>query len=142
GVGDRDATAGPTRSDRPRPIQSQEDAVTFRRTASFGAANSAAPVYRPEPVISEVEPAPELDLPAPPAPISQPVVAMAEEARPIFGAEHDVKPSATAPEKCANVIAAGSSWQGSLAIDDSVRIDGRVSGDIEAKGTIHISEGA
>ncbi|HEY7268589.1 MAG TPA: polymer-forming cytoskeletal protein [Dehalococcoidia bacterium] len=56
--------------------------------------------------------------------------------------ERDSRSMATAPEKCANVIAVGAKWKGSLNVADSVRIDGQVSGDIEAKGTIHISEGA
>jgi cytoskeletal protein CcmA (bactofilin family) len=56
--------------------------------------------------------------------------------------ERDSRSLATAPEKCANVIAVGAKWKGSLNVADSVRIDGQVSGDIEAKGTIHISEGA
>ena len=56
--------------------------------------------------------------------------------------ERDPRTEPTAPDKCTNVIAAGSRWKGSLAISDSVRIDGQLSGDIEAKGTVHISEGA
>jgi cytoskeletal protein CcmA (bactofilin family) len=56
--------------------------------------------------------------------------------------ERDSRTLATAPEKCVNVIAVGAKWKGSLVIADSVRIDGQMSGDIDAKGTIHISEGA
>jgi cytoskeletal protein CcmA (bactofilin family) len=54
----------------------------------------------------------------------------------------DNRSGPTAAEKCANVIAAGSRWNGSLNIDDSVRIDGQLSGEINAKGTVHISDGA
>jgi cytoskeletal protein CcmA (bactofilin family) len=56
--------------------------------------------------------------------------------------ERDSRNLATPPEKCVNVVAAGAKWKGSLNIADSVRIDGQLSGDVEAKGTIHISEGA
>lgn len=49
---------------------------------------------------------------------------------------------ATAADQCANVIAAGSKWSGTLNIDDSVRIEGNVTGEIVAKGTVHISDGA
>ena len=49
---------------------------------------------------------------------------------------------ATAPEKCSNVIAAGAKWQGSLVVEDSVRIDGVFSGEIQAKGTVHVADGA
>jgi cytoskeletal protein CcmA (bactofilin family) len=48
----------------------------------------------------------------------------------------------TPPERCTNVIAAGSKWKGSLSVQESVRIDGQLSGDIEAVGTIHIADGA
>ena len=48
----------------------------------------------------------------------------------------------TDAQNCPNVIASGAKWNGSLSIDDSVRIDGQVAGEIVAKGTIHISEGA
>ncbi len=56
--------------------------------------------------------------------------------------ERDSRSAPTPPEKCVNVIAAGSRWKGSLNISDSVRVDGQLSGDIEAKGTVHIAEGA
>lgn len=48
----------------------------------------------------------------------------------------------TAPEQCTNVLASGARWKGSLKVEDSVRIDGVFSGEIEAKGTVHISNGA
>jgi cytoskeletal protein CcmA (bactofilin family) len=56
--------------------------------------------------------------------------------------EREVRPVATDPDKCANVVAAGSRWSGSLTIDDSVRIEGQLSGEVNAKGTVHISDGA
>jgi len=45
-------------------------------------------------------------------------------------------------DKCANVIAASSKWSGTLNVEDSVRIEGQLSGEVNAKGTVHISEGA
>jgi cytoskeletal protein CcmA (bactofilin family) len=49
---------------------------------------------------------------------------------------------ATPADQCANVIASGSKWSGTLNIDDSVRIEGNLTGEIVAKGTVHISDGA
>jgi cytoskeletal protein CcmA (bactofilin family) len=68
-----------------------------------------------------------------------------EEPRTSFGApmpERDTRLGPTSAEKCANVIAAGSKWNGTLNIDDSVRIEGQFTGEVVAKGTVHISEGA
>lgn len=48
----------------------------------------------------------------------------------------------TDADKCSNVIATGSRWSGTLKIDDSVRIEGQLSGEVDAKGTVHIAEGA
>lgn len=48
----------------------------------------------------------------------------------------------TPPDRCTNVIAAGARFKGSLKVEDSVRIDGVFSGEVEAKGTVHVSEGA
>ncbi|MPZ49295.1 MAG: hypothetical protein GEU75_08345 [Dehalococcoidia bacterium] len=56
--------------------------------------------------------------------------------------EREARAMPTEADKCANVIAAGSKWNGSLNIDDSVRIEGQLSGEVNAKGTVHISEGA
>jgi cytoskeletal protein CcmA (bactofilin family) len=47
-----------------------------------------------------------------------------------------------APDKCTNVIAAGSKWKGSLSVHESVRIDGQLSGEVDAVGTVHIADGA
>jgi cytoskeletal protein CcmA (bactofilin family) len=57
-------------------------------------------------------------------------------------AEREARPMPTESDKCPNVIAAGSRWSGSLNIEDSVRIEGQVSGEIIAKGTVHIADGA
>ncbi len=46
------------------------------------------------------------------------------------------------PDRCSNIVASGAKWQGTLTVDDSVRIDGTFSGEIRAKGTVHVSEGA
>ena len=48
----------------------------------------------------------------------------------------------TPPERCANVIAAGARWQGTLTVEDSVRIDGNFSGEVQTKGTVHVADGA
>jgi cytoskeletal protein CcmA (bactofilin family) len=68
---------------------------------------------------------------------------------PTFTADRDPRTTmaepgngATPADKCANVIAAGSKWNGTLNLDDSVRIEGNLTGEIIAKGTVHISEGA
>jgi cytoskeletal protein CcmA (bactofilin family) len=47
-----------------------------------------------------------------------------------------------APEECSSVIGSGSTWQGNLTTDASVRLEGKVSGDIKASGTVHITDGA
>jgi cytoskeletal protein CcmA (bactofilin family) len=46
------------------------------------------------------------------------------------------------PDQCASVIGAGTTWQGNLTSDASVRLDGKVSGEIKAAGTVHVTEGA
>ncbi len=48
----------------------------------------------------------------------------------------------TPPERCTNIVATGAKWKGTLKVDDSVRIDGTFSGEIDTKGTVHVSEGA
>lgn len=48
----------------------------------------------------------------------------------------------TPAEKCNNVVAAGAKWQGTLIVEDSVRIEGMFSGEIQAKGTVHVADGA
>lgn len=47
-----------------------------------------------------------------------------------------------APDQCASIIGAGTTWQGNLTSDGSVRLDGKVSGEVKAAGTVHITEGA
>lgn len=70
---------------------------------------------------------------------------------PSFGSDrYTSAPAATAspndgplaPDRCTNVVAAGARWKGSLKVEDSARIDGVFSGEIDAKGTVHVSEGA
>jgi cytoskeletal protein CcmA (bactofilin family) len=46
------------------------------------------------------------------------------------------------PDQCASIIGAGTVWQGTLTSDASVRLDGKVSGEVKAAGTVHITEGA
>lgn len=47
-----------------------------------------------------------------------------------------------APDDFSSVIGAGSAWKGDFSTEGSVRLDGKVSGNIKAAGTVHISEGA
>ena len=58
------------------------------------------------------------------------------------GAATETLNGVTPADKCANVIAAGSKWNGTLNIDDSVRIEGNLTGEVVAKGTVHIADGA
>jgi cytoskeletal protein CcmA (bactofilin family) len=51
-------------------------------------------------------------------------------------------PGPTPPDRCTNIIAAGAKWKGTLTVDDSVRIDGIFSGEIQSKATVHVAEGA
>ena len=74
---------------------------------------------------------------ATPAPAASP-----SSSFPSFDRERENRAMPTSAEQCANVIAAGSKWNGSLNIDDSVRIEGQLSGEVNAKGTVHISESA
>ncbi|HEX5140813.1 MAG TPA: polymer-forming cytoskeletal protein [Dehalococcoidia bacterium] len=76
-------------------------------------------------------------------PDAQPSPFTTTEPRSNFGSSSSPAASgATSPDRCTNVIAQGARFKGSLKVDESVRIDGVFSGDIDAKGTIHISEGA
>ncbi len=71
--------------------------------------------------------------PTPPAPLPAPEPAFARQAA---GA------GPTPPQDCASVVSIGSTWQGTLKIDGSVRIDGQFSGEVEAQDTVHIAESA
>ncbi len=101
-----------------RPPRSE---ATLLGDASKVLASRPAALSRNNP---ESEPKPEARVPPAPSP-----------ALPSIGAPN-------APDRCANVVASGAKWQGTLAVDDSVRIEGSFSGEIRAKGTVHISEGA
>jgi cytoskeletal protein CcmA (bactofilin family) len=46
------------------------------------------------------------------------------------------------PDECTSIIGAGSTWKGNLATEGSIRLDGKVSGEIKAAGTVHITDGA
>jgi cytoskeletal protein CcmA (bactofilin family) len=46
------------------------------------------------------------------------------------------------PDDCSSVIGNGSVWQGNFQTDGSVRLDGKVSGEVKAAGTVHITKGA
>ena len=49
---------------------------------------------------------------------------------------------AAAADDCSSIIGAGSVWQGNFSTDGSVRLDGKVSGEVKAAGTVHITDGA
>src|SRR6185295_11521346 len=55
--------------------------------------------------------------------------------------EDQVERPAT-PEDCSSTIGQGSVWQGNFQTDGSVRLDGKVSGEIKAAGTVIITNGA
>jgi cytoskeletal protein CcmA (bactofilin family) len=46
------------------------------------------------------------------------------------------------PDDCSSTLGAGSVWQGNFQTDGSVRLDGKVSGEVKAAGTVHITQGA
>lgn len=98
---------------------------------------SEAPAARPEFVMEPRGTDTTRSTSPTPAPTPPPASPLAD-----YRPEREVRPQATDPEKCTNVIAASSKWSGSLNVDDSVRVEGQVSGEIVAKGTVHISEGA
>lgn len=102
-------------NERPDLLKKNEDS----RDSRFGEVPSALPDVQPSPFTTT-------------------------EARSGFGSASPVNPTAapTPPDRCTNVIAQGARFKGSLKVDESVRIDGVFSGDIDAKGTIHVSEGA
>jgi cytoskeletal protein CcmA (bactofilin family) len=95
-----------------------------------GEAEVVTPPFRPSFGNTDVEPAPEMPS------------SMMDDATRARVFERDPRTMATPPERCADVMGAGSKWKGTLVVQDSVRIDGQVNGEVEAKGTIHISEGA
>ena len=102
-------------NERPDLLKKNEDS----RDSRFGEVPSALPDVQPSPFTTT-------------------------ESRSNFGSVSPVNPTAaaTSPDRCTNIIAQGARFKGSLKVDESVRIDGVFSGDIDAKGTIHVSEGA
>ncbi len=48
----------------------------------------------------------------------------------------------TPPDKCSSVVSLDSIWTGNIDVGDSIRIEGRLSGEVKAEHTVHISEGA
>ena len=63
---------------------------------------------------------------------------------PSFASDARLQPNSapTPPERCTNIIATGARWKGSLKVEDSVRVDGHFSGEVDTKGTVHVAEGA
>ncbi len=80
----------------------------------------------------------ESEPPSPPstdAPATRPTPGPAIVTRPLSA-------SPTSPDQFTCVLSRGSLWQGSLKIQGSVRIDGQLSGEIEASDAIYIAEDA
>ena len=109
-------------------MRNNSNNANSNRTPAEGEA--IAPPFRPTFGSTEVEAAPEMPS------------SMMDDATRARVFERDPRTMATPPERCADVMGAGSKWKGTLVVQDSVRIDGQVNGEVEAKGTIHISEGA
>jgi cytoskeletal protein CcmA (bactofilin family) len=120
--------------------------VSFLRNTGQGqAANEAMPPARPrfnQPVEQAAPAENLLTQVRPEEPREVAREAHREAPREPLAFERDARAIPTPPDKCVNVIAAGSRWKGTLNVPDSVRIDGHVSGEVDAKGTVHISEGA
>ncbi len=75
-------------------------------------------------------------------PEAEPPTAFSREPRPVAPVAPTGQAGPTPPEKCSNVLATGAKWKGTLNVDESVRVDGTFSGEIQAKGTVHIADGA
>jgi cytoskeletal protein CcmA (bactofilin family) len=52
------------------------------------------------------------------------------------------KPMASSPESCSSVVSLGSALHGNLKSDGSVRIEGQVTGEVDAKDTVHVLDTA
>jgi cytoskeletal protein CcmA (bactofilin family) len=48
----------------------------------------------------------------------------------------------TPPERCQNFLAAGARFDGTLVVDDSIRVEGTFTGQIQTRGTLQITSGA
>ena len=69
---------------------------------------------------------------------------IAPEPRPVLQSQQPREPveGPARPEECSSVLGAGSTWQGAFTSETSVRLDGKISGEIRAGGTVHVTEGA
>ena len=76
-----------------------------------------------------------------PAPESSSALSNREDYRQPYDFGRQTKPGPVAPGECANILARGSKWQGSVVVEDSIRIDGGFKGELDSKGTIQIAEG-
>lgn len=74
--------------------------------------------------------------------VPEPAPTFSTEGRTSFSAAVAQTPGATPPDRCTNIVGSGATWKGALTVEESVRIDGTFSGEIECKGTVHVSEGA
>jgi cytoskeletal protein CcmA (bactofilin family) len=62
--------------------------------------------------------------------------------RPARPAETGSGGAPTPPERCQNFLAAGARFEGTLVVEDSIRLEGTFSGKIETSGTLQITSGA
>jgi cytoskeletal protein CcmA (bactofilin family) len=69
------------------------------------------------------------------------VLSNREDYRQTYASERQTKQGAVAPEECANILARGSKWQGSVVVEDSIRIEGGFKGELDSKGTVQIVGG-
>ena len=116
-------------SSRPATGRDDEDRGPTGETTFLGDA-SALPSRAPNPSRNLLDQEPKTDMPPPPTRSAAAAAVPTQQSGP------------TPPDRCANVIAQGAKWQGTLNVDDSVRIEGQFSGEVRAKGTVHVSEGA
>lgn len=76
----------------------------------------------------------------------EPVPSFGSDSRSAYAApssaQANTNSGVTPPDRCTNIVGSGARWKGALKVEESVRVDGIFSGEIEAKGTVHVSEGA
>jgi cytoskeletal protein CcmA (bactofilin family) len=76
---------------------------------------------------------------------SDPKVAAAAAPNSVGGAAPQPQRAELVPDAAdfrSSVVSIGSTWQGNLKIDGSVRIEGEVSGEVEARDTVYVAETA
>ncbi len=54
----------------------------------------------------------------------------------------EAKENMKVSDNCSTVLSSGTAWEGSLKTQGSVRVEGHLSGEIDATDTVHVAEGA